>query len=224
MRELALHWLTYNGPQIQTFPDYSVLQQLEKLSIRENLPSVPKVPSSLKILDLGRELIDLIEPGNLVNLTSLSLPELTCLTIASRTEMSSYHLEYILSPNKGHLEKLDISGAQASTLVIIDLITAGYLANVSELALPWDAISDELCEYIATHLHCLKSLDLRSSRQLTGIGVKALVLKPRGKLERLNLDSCVSIGVDAVQFARSQGIEVSFKFENIGKGKRLRLE
>ena len=217
--------MTFDTPsQTQRILDYSVLSQLQILSIRDNLPSVPKVPSTLKALDLGRELIDLTELRSLFNLASLSLPELTHLTIASRTEMSIYHLEFLLSPNKGNLEKLDISGAQASTLVITDLITDGYLTNVSELALPWDAINDELCERIATHLHCLKSLDLRSSRQLTGIGVKALVLKPRGKLKRLNLDSCVSIGVDAVQFARSQGIEVSFKFENIGKGKRLRLE
>ena len=138
--------------------------------------------------------------------------------------MSHHHLDCLLNSNKGNIEKLDLGGAQASTSVIIDLIRADYLTNVSELALPWDAVDDGLCEHIATRLHCLKSLDLRSSRKLTGVGVKALVLKPHGKLERLKLDYCVSIDVDAVQFARSQGIEVSFKFEDSGKGKRLRLE
>jgi F-box/TPR repeat protein Pof3 len=53
----------------------------------------------------------------------------------------------------------------------------------------------------------LRRIDL-SSTWVTGVGVRSLVQGLKGKLERLDVSQCRHLGQDAVEWARSQGIEV----------------
>ena len=84
-------------------------------------------------------------------------------------------------------------------------------------------VNDDVAEKLALHLPSLTTLDLSHTR-VTGIGVKALVEKPGSKLKLLNLNHCRDVGRDAVEYARSRGINVSHRFPDSkdAKAKRLR--
>ena len=60
--------------------------------------------------------------------------------------------------------------------------------------------------------------------KVTGVAVRGLVAGLEGKLERLNLDWCMSVSSDAVEWARQQGVCVSHvKLDKSSKsGRRLR--
>lgn len=66
----------------------------------------------------------------------------------------------------------------------------------------------------------LIALDL-SETDITGVGVKyALELK---HLQKLIVNNCRKIGPDAIQWARSQGIQVEYRMlDHLGGGKKVR--
>lgn len=133
--------------------------------------------------------------------------------------MEPTRLHALLSFGKGKLELLNLKNCNFQAQDIRSLILDGFLKNVNQLSLAGLPVDDECAELLANNLHHLKFLDLASTR-VTGVGVKALVLRPSDKLERLNLMLCSLVSIDAVAFARSHGIQTSYGFPETTKNAR----
>ena len=118
---------------------------------------------------------------------------------------------------KCHLSDFD------SRVELPSIITSSYLSEVTDLRLSNVNLTNSLAELIAKHCPRLISFEASRNEKLTGVGVKALVLKEGDKLVRLKIDHCISVGIDAVEFARSMGVDVKFSFaDNSRSGKRIR--
>lgn len=184
----------------------------------------PSLPSSLKELNLsGCYTISFRAPQSQSNLLGASLANLTSLSLASLS-ISLAALEALLEPSKGQLLKLDISDCfLIENSDITQLILRNHLDSVVELRLRKTLVNDNIAELIAKNLHHLKILDLGSTR-VTGVGVKSLVVSPTIHLEALGLQNCTTVSVDAVDFARAKGINVTYGFnDNLKYSKRVRL-
>lgn len=208
------------------FLDFSNLTQLETLELAcLDPPTFPSLPCSIQNLDIsswpGRNTNGGFHPANLATLDNLSSLSLRLSNFFSFVDFCT-----LLEPNRGYLRTLDISrSTQLSKDDVVSLALSGYFSGLVELVVTATELDDKAVEAMAAHLPSLTILDI-SSTYITGISVKALANNPGSKLMRLNLDHCRNVGVDAVEYARSQGIEVSFKFPelNYGKAKRLRTE
>ena len=207
-------------------PDFSLLTELRKLDLAGfQLPVFPNLPSSLQELNVSNCYnIVFATPESQTNLLETSLSNMTSLSLSSLSSMLPADLEVLLEPSKGQLLKLDISGCfLIENPDIAQLIQYGYLDSLVELRLRTTSVNDQIAESIAKNLHRLKILDLGSTK-VTGVGVKSLVISPNINLEALGLQNCTSVSVDAVDFARSKGISVTYGFsDNLKYGRKVRL-
>ena len=156
--------------------------------------------------------------NNLTNLSNLSMSDVY--------RMEPDDLQLILDANKGKLEELNISGCHdVDAGGLLNLGKLGYLKSIVSLELGNVCDIDDICvESLAEYLPCLRKFVLVGTR-ITGITVKALVLKSHDKLEHLILDSCPEVSPDAVDFARARHIRVDcFSRDALRKGKRVRLD
>lgn len=204
--------------------DFSVNPQLQRLDITNNQNIIfPRLPPSLLTLDLSNCIPSpLLDDLGLANVMDSSLPEMKSLSLSSYHSMEPNRLLALLSLGKGKLELLNLKNCNLQAQDISSLIQDGFLKNVIQLNLAGLPVNDACAELLATNLPYLKFLDLSSTR-VTGVGVKALVLRPSIKLERLDLMQCSSVSVDAVEFARSHGIHITYGFpEILKKAKKVR--
>ena len=189
--------------------DFTNLSDLHQLNIVRNSGLVfPRLPQSLQILNFWRCTTDrrLSQEGN-ENLISNSLPELTDLVLTEFADLTPNGLLSLLSASKGKLESLDIeSCVQLEPKDINTLVESNYLEEVTRLTLCQLPINDSTAELVAQNLPCLKNIDLSRTR-VTGIGVKALVLKPHSRLERLVLTGC-RLDREVIDFVIAHGITV----------------
>ena len=207
--------------------DFSSATQLEKLDLHDaDLSWFPRLPSSLRTLDISNP--NFIATGWHAPSLTPQLPNLQHLFMASFFERcpddNAYHAAVtLLAPSRGGLETLDMSSFAFDDEQLCILFEVGLLDNLSTLiASRVTKANDHVAELIAQRLQRLTVLDL-SHTGVTGVGVKALVLKQGVKLQQLNLNHCREVSIDAVEFARSQGIHVDFFFpDNLKYGKRIR--
>lgn len=193
--------------------DFSVTPKLQSLDMTNNQHIIfPRLPPSLHTLDLSSciaapQLDDLSHD----NVVRSSLPEMKSLSLSNYHSMEPTRLMALLSRGKGKLELLNLKNCNLQAQNINSLIQDGFLTDVIQLGLAGLPVNDTCVELLATNLHLLKYLDLSFTR-VTGVGVKALVLKSGVRLERLNLMMCSQVNVDAVTFARSHGIQITYSF------------
>lgn len=215
MRILSLQkW----GPQLSNNrgPDFSGLSRLEYLNISGLIIGfIPIMPPSLRHLVMTKcyklEGNTLSQPPH--------LPQLTRLSMAECALVSEACLKLLLEANKGELLQLDMS---SSGYNVVDLIKLGYLKKVEELSLKSSPVNDDVAILLAEHLTQLRTLDL-SYTQITGVGVKALVTGLQGTLRSLGLKGCVDTSLDAIELARSMGVQVAFSFpDSVVKAKKVR--
>jgi len=91
------------------------------------------------------------------------------------------------------------------------ILTEPRLQHVKYLGLEGSQyFTDDLAFMVADTMKDLLHMDLRSTK-LTGCGVKRLV-QALPQLKMLNLNDCILVNSDAVDWARSQGITVLFQF------------
>lgn len=83
------------------------------------------------------------------------------------------------------------------------------LQDLEELSMPnvYDCDDSQLNEIVSA-LPKLRVLDLTGS-VITGVGVKTARRKTR--IKELNLTNCRKVEVDAVEWARSEGVKVKYK-------------
>lgn len=196
-----------------------ILTKLQNLRLAHNgMPSIPCLPSSLQCLDFDNNLN--YDRRDATYMMTSYFPELRRLSIKGDHYLDSRRLLALLGPSKGKLEALKIENW--SQLIEADIqahIQAGFLDQVTELSLAYCHVEDPTADLLASTCHHLKSVDLSYSK-ITGCGLKALVLKPRGKLEHVKLLNCGSVSIDAVEFARSRGIQVSYYFPRYTQDER----
>ena len=92
-----------------------------------------------------------------------------------------------------------------------------YEQELNVTALHFD---DKTAELLARQASCLRNLDA-SWTKITGIGIKSLVLACR--LQQLSIKGCCSVGLDAVEWARGQGIKVDFTHPESSRGKATKV-
>lgn len=227
MRELSLqNWSGSNYTFARSI-DFSTLVNLENLNLTAfDAAEFPALPPSIQTLDISTwHACNFDSDVSQVHMTEAKMKALTSLSVSSPSTLCLTDICRLLEPNKGNLTNLDISRCiHLACEEIKNLINHGYLVSVIELKMRALPVDDQITKLLADRLHSLRSLDLGSTK-VTGVGVKALGLKKGCKLERLGLNHCQAVNIDAVDWARARGIDVSFKFpeQEPGRSKRLRL-
>ncbi|MCJ1234631.1 hypothetical protein MMC14_002592 [Varicellaria rhodocarpa] len=205
-----------------SFLDISSLTHLSSLNLSGLVQTdFPRLPPSLRILDMTDcNTLEFDLAITEINLATFPLPNLISVTLPFARNISLAVIHLLFEPNKGKLTKLDIGGATFN-IDVSELITAGYLAEVTELRLRNRLVNDTVAKKLALNLPKLKILDV-SLTEITGVGVKALCLKKGARLEKLNLDHCEKVSVDAVEWARKRGVEVQYNLWYEGGGSKVR--
>jgi len=193
-------------------PDFSGLNQLETLDINgmiaRQASKFPLSLCSLDISDIDSPMLDFV-PNQFTRLTRLSFANVRHLNLDAKM---------MLEANKGQLTHLDATG-RLSGRELEGLITLGYLESVEELKLGMCNFDDDQAIMLAKHAPNIKILYLESTN-ITGVGVKELVIALKGKLEFLNLDECQKCSADAIQWAIAMGVKTSFRFPDHRRGGR----
>lgn len=175
----------------------------------------PRLPRSIKSLDVSKWYNCRVDLSQDI-LSSTSLAELVSLSMSGLVRATTTDVLTLLAPNQGNLRLLDLSNNPDLDFRL--LATAGYLSGITDLSLKCTPVDDDMLKVMAANLPHLTTLALSSTR-ITGVGIKALTKKPGRQLERLNLDDCSFVGIDAVVYARSLGIQVSCKLVDSSKGR-----
>ena len=208
-------WLVTTNSLTTKAIDFSKLHQLQNLDISRLCMMLPlKFPSTLRSFVLTN--------GDFprIDFADLNLPHMIRLSLAGWNQLSLSELQACLIPNKGKLTHLDIGGCvDLSNANIKEIITQNYLEGVEDLVLKSCNVDDEIAILIARNLPRLQKLNVANSK-ITGVGVKALVVGLKGKLEHLCLDGCYSTNIDAVKLARGMGVKVAYGFPNPSRGGR----
>lgn len=204
-----------------------MLQNLRTLDLSNSkLWTFPWLPESIEVLNLCNCEFppDRTFPSPLQDsVKSNHLPNLKALLLAHMHGLLGDGLRSLLSANKGNLLCLNL--ALCSRLVrndISSLIEDGYFGAITFLSLAGCDFTDETAQLLAMAAPSLEHLELEQSA-VTGVGVKALVLKPGRKLEKLKLDSNRLVSADAIHFARDSKINVQLVSQEEGlRMRRLR--
>jgi len=93
---------------------------------------------------------------------------------------------------------------------IVELLSHSRLKELQHLGLiDCQAINDQVAAVIAEHGKRLKTLQIPNSK-ITGVGLKKLVLACPS-LAAIDLNGCKDVSIDAVDWAREQGLSVMWK-------------
>lgn len=138
-----------------------------------------------------------------------------CDWIAKPTDIAQAVAQEENATTPSKLRKLSIVGAKLNYLSISELFQHPRLCELEELCLPrLESCCDEDVKGIVESLPKLHSLDL-SENNITGVGVRRIV--EASPVKDLIVDSCHSIGLDAIQWARSSGLKVQHRLSE-GQG------
>ena len=195
---------------------FTKLQYLQNLDLAgSDMGRFPRLPESIQILNLSRFQVSSLALRSAVfadEIKTIWLPNLKALLVSQMYTLRTQLLQRLLSANRGNLTSLNLRHCSTFTdQDIISLIHDGYFQAVTDLCLTACNFTDEAAKLLALASSDLTHLDLDATN-LTGVGVKALVLKPGRKLKKLKLNKCMFISKDAVDFARAHGINVEFQF------------
>jgi len=118
------------------------------------------------------------------------------------------------TPSK--LRKLSIVGAKLNYLSTSELFQHPRLRELEELYFPGlESCCDEDVKGIVESLPKLQTLDM-SENHITGVGVRHIV--ESSPVKELIVNHCHSIGLDAIEWARSTGMKVRYQLSEGGRG------
>jgi hypothetical protein len=123
--------------------------------------------------------------------------------------------------NRSKIRKLAINGALSSKDSLQSLLEQERLTDLESLSLARCLhCDDDAVTIVTTHLSKLRTIDL-SDTDVTGIGVKQALQQRH--LEKLIVINCRRIGIDAIDWARSQGVQVEYRMlDDVSGGKKVR--
>ena len=125
------------------------------------------------------------------------------------------------SISRSKLRKLAIIGATVDDVRLVEVLQHDRLLDLEMLSLAaCHGCDDKSVLLITGFSQKLTILDL-SETDITGVGVKqALELK---SLRKLVVNDCRRIGTDAIDWARSRGIQVEYRMsDNLSGGSKIR--
>jgi hypothetical protein len=203
----SIHNLAKRHPKLETLEISCTLVNLS------NPSNEVELPGSLRHLKLcGTLLFDakatqtLKEVPNLTLLQSVILQEHNGLSFAQVNQVFAVDDEIT---DASQLETLQLTIPLWTKELVSTILCHPRLQELSHLALlDCREIDDEVATMIAAQGKKLKSLRLPSSR-ITGVGLKALVTACPS-LAYINVDSCQAISLDAVQWAKGQGVTIAW--------------
>ena len=195
---------------------HSKLETLELTCTLVNLQNASnevELPGSLRHLKLcGTLLLDAnpiqkLKPiPNLTLLQSVILREKQGLSFAQVNQVFAVDDEI---EDASQLETLQLDIPLWTKDSVVTILCHPRLQELNHLALlDCRAIDDEVVTTIAAQGKKLKSLRVPSSR-ITGVGLKALV-QACPSLAYINVDGCQAISLDAVQWAKDQGVTIAW--------------
>ena len=208
--------------------DFTTLKNLRNLDLATSyLGLFPKLPESIQVLNLCGCVFasgSAVYPRLQDSIYQNWLPDLKALQLAHMHSLTGDAVKSLLSANKGNLNLLNLAHCtKLERADIVSLIQFGYLRAITVLSLAGCGFTDETAQFLAKASPGLENLDVERTA-ITGVGVKALVLKPGRELKKLNLDSCRFISADAVDFARASGIYVQFIIDEEPRWTRRRTK
>ena len=175
----------------------------------------PRLPSGLRHLDFGKCFHSCEFTGaSEENIRNAQLAELTSLLLPY-AQIGLDSLRTLMEPSKGNIKILNLCSLPevlTNQTMIQLLLDRDHCKSLVELDVSRNQLKDSFFEHIAQNCPRLQDLNASHDRSLTGVGVKALILKPGEKLKRLNLEHCDRVGIDAVELARANGIQVTYHF------------
>ena len=211
--------------------DFSLLTHLESLDIVAFMfEYLPPLPSSLRSLHLGDcSYMDFSDERSQFSIAAANLGNLQAFSISGDPLKFAFRdMETLLQPSISKLKRLVFRNLQRCSSVgnddygIYELLSAGHFQDLRYLDLSRSTAVGKTGEMIATKFPSLVYLDL-SYTPVSGVGVKALVMKEGEKLEKLVLQHCKNVSVDAVDYARAMGVNVVYNFpENVKYRKKVR--
>ncbi|KAE8445648.1 hypothetical protein EG329_012945 [Mollisiaceae sp. DMI_Dod_QoI] len=185
---------------------WTVLEHLDLTNTQ--ITRFPKLPPTLKHLILAdNPLLAVRDQAELLTLTTLPLLETFNCHCTALDAVTVKHITLEAIVNR-HLKKLFIGGRMNDTQQTPVEQEFPASETVEELSLALLHLNDSHALQIVGLYPNLRKVDM-SGTQITGVAVKELV--NRG-ITSLKLNECHSISPDAVQWARSKGIDVLFNF------------
>ena len=199
---------------------FKQLENLRYLDIAGSYSDhLPPFPTSIEDLSISNNAILASQKPfqTLPNLTRLSWADSAVLEDAAQV------LQSWLNENDGILQELYLDSNNLTASELLALFESGRLRNVRRLSLRQCQFNDTLAKKLTQHLRHVQVLDITGT-SVTGIAVKEIVTRRGSGLQKLVIDSCHHVGIDAVEWARDQGVNVSFKFpESTKKGRKVNL-
>lgn len=195
--------------------DLSPLAQLEGLDVPDSLfIQFGDLPESLQTIRIGGQRSH--QGGGQRLPPRPRLPKLHRLVLQCMIYNSNE--PEIPMPVPGALRCLALSHA----LMMYSLnyfLREGLLTEVQHISLTDNSdVDDAVIKRLADECYQLESMEIRYNGRVSGVGVKALVLKPGAPMKKMSFFHCSGIGLDAIDYARAHGVEVRFGFPDLALG------
>ncbi|MDI1490106.1 MAG: hypothetical protein OHK93_001306 [Ramalina farinacea] len=198
----------------------SELHQLETLRLFDSVISGNlKLPTSLKSISLEHSVGEATILGQL----RVHVPELKRINLSRYVHRAGpMTIQALLGASTANVEYLNLSYMSADQQYMADVFRGQVVANVEALGLAGLPVSDDNLAYLGSVASRLKRINL-SSTLVSGVGVKALVNGCKDTLTWIKLDNCRKVSPDAIEWARSCGIDVSYYFrDGLAGGRAVR--
>lgn len=230
LRRLKLHQSTSGHLRNHMPPvlDFRGLKHLEHLDLLLPIHAAKSLtlPSSLKAFAVGTTLphvpgffVDPVRHGGL----RWYLPLMEDLKIGVAF-VPFHHLEHALN-TPGHnkpasIRTLSMARSTVTESLIEQALSHPRLADLEDLSLEaCHDVTDRCLEIVTSTLPSLRALNV-SRTEVTGAGIKTVV---NNGLKKLVANDCRFIGLDAIHWARAQGVQVEHRnTDTMTGGKKVR--
>jgi len=208
LRELCLEGGFPYDENVST-PSFQSFSKLESLSlIQVNIRSrAVSLPPTLRRLHLEK---NWIEVESRIGVSFEALEDLTILenNRANAAPLDPHRLFATGDGQRTLLKKLCIGFREPmdsrDAMIFFSRPDLTELTDVDIMC----AAFDDRCAEAMTRMNQLQKLQLRSSRHLTGVGIRKMVDSLRPKLREIKLIECDRVSPDAVAYCRAAGLKV----------------
>lgn len=232
LRSLKLHQLNRKDLNLSsTLIDLSRLAQLSNLDLLVNIRSATRLilPSAIRSLTIGTWMprhANFLDEDAVFEPIQWSLPLLEELRICA-AELPFDNFESALrtkalsdTAKPRRLHTLSMTSSDVRGRLTKETLSHPRLAELKHLGLEsCHGFDDSHMSIVATTLSKLQTLNV-SGTEVTGAGIKEVV---KNGLKKLVANNCRFVGLDAIQWARTQGVQVENKNTDATTGgKKLR--
>ncbi|GAB7344317.1 hypothetical protein MBLNU457_2182t1 [Dothideomycetes sp. NU457] len=233
LRKLVIYGFSIS--QYGTIADFRPLKHLKHLDMRKTDADAMMFPPSVEFLALdgcGAIRRWMLPPYLVSKERGLMLPNLKTLVCGNFDDaalllwMSSENPPEdctLIGQSEGigsKLETLQLQYPMGRRIGLKSFSSFDRLEDVVDLALPTASyVDDSWAPWIVAHGLRLQKLNLEGS-DITGYGLKKIIKATQ--LRSVNVKRCERLGVDAVDWARAKGVQITYSREETGRGRKVR--